>query len=175
MPVMVALGRLRQEVKQEGLRKKDPPTTLSSRRTGQSNMAIRNKVSIVLPLLLRNKVSFCLPSRLSHFWFWTPNTPWKASSPLLPDTRYTFELSRRTQVPEVFLSKVLETTLKTLRECCDTQDSVSCFSTQVCLAKFLYQWRRQNWHTEDQTCFTTSLCMPCKLTRKTWFVYFCTY
>lgn len=44
--------------------------------------------------------------------------------------QYTFELSRRTQVPEVFLSKVLETTLKTLRECCDTQDSVTCFSTQ---------------------------------------------
>lgn len=49
--------------------------------------------------------------------------------------QYTFELSRRTQVPEVFLSKVLETTLKTLRECCDTQDSVSCFSTQSPLMK----------------------------------------
>lgn len=44
--------------------------------------------------------------------------------------QYTFELSRRTHVPEVFLSKVLEPTLKTLRECCDTQDSVTCFSTQ---------------------------------------------
>ncbi|XP_029333651.1 vitamin D-binding protein [Mus caroli] len=61
---------------------------------------------------------------------------WSTSfSPLLPDTRYTFELSRRTQVPEVFLSKVLEPTLKTLRECCDTQDSVACFSTQSPLLK----------------------------------------
>ncbi|GAB1289821.1 Vitamin D-binding protein [Apodemus speciosus] len=49
--------------------------------------------------------------------------------------QYTFELSQRTQVPEVFLSKVLETTLRTLRECCDTQDSVTCFSTQSPLLK----------------------------------------
>ncbi|KAL6088811.1 hypothetical protein STEG23_014076, partial [Scotinomys teguina] len=44
--------------------------------------------------------------------------------------QYTFELSRRTRVPEVFLSKVLETTLKSLSECCDTQDSTACFNTQ---------------------------------------------
>ncbi|MCP6508245.1 hypothetical protein NL478_26115, partial [Klebsiella pneumoniae] len=44
--------------------------------------------------------------------------------------QYTFELSRRTHVAEVFLSKVLETTLKTLSECCDTQDSSACFNTK---------------------------------------------
>ncbi|KAL1789837.1 vitamin D-binding protein [Sigmodon hispidus] len=49
--------------------------------------------------------------------------------------KYVFELSRRTQVPEVFLSKVLDTTLKSLRECCDAQDSVACFSTQAPLLK----------------------------------------
>lgn len=49
--------------------------------------------------------------------------------------KYTFELSRRTQLPEVFLSKVLETTLKSLRECCETQDSAACFSTQSPLLK----------------------------------------
>ncbi|MCP6645948.1 hypothetical protein NL493_27735, partial [Klebsiella pneumoniae] len=43
--------------------------------------------------------------------------------------QYTFELSRRMHVAEVFLSKVLETTLKTLSECCDTQDSSACFNT----------------------------------------------
>nr|XP_048281022.1 vitamin D-binding protein isoform X1 [Myodes glareolus] len=49
--------------------------------------------------------------------------------------KYTFELSRRTRLPEVFLSKVLETTLKPLRECCETQDSAACFSTQSPLLK----------------------------------------
>ncbi|XP_052591298.1 vitamin D-binding protein [Peromyscus californicus insignis] len=49
--------------------------------------------------------------------------------------QYTFELSRRTRVPEVFLSKVLETTLKSLSECCDAQDSAACFSTQSPLLK----------------------------------------
>ncbi|XP_051026433.1 vitamin D-binding protein [Acomys russatus] len=50
--------------------------------------------------------------------------------------QYTFELSRRTRVPEVFLSKALGTTLRTLSECCDnTQDSVTCFSTQSPLLK----------------------------------------
>lgn len=44
--------------------------------------------------------------------------------------QYTFELSRRTHVPEVFLSKVLENTMKTLNECCDTQDSAACFNTK---------------------------------------------
>lgn len=44
--------------------------------------------------------------------------------------QYTFELTRRTQIPEVFLSKVLGSALETLRECCDTQDSAACFSIQ---------------------------------------------
>lgn len=45
--------------------------------------------------------------------------------------RYTFELSRRTHVPEVFLSKILEPTLKSLQECCDSEDSTACFKTKV--------------------------------------------
>uniref|UniRef100_A0A8C6WBM9 Vitamin D-binding protein n=1 Tax=Nannospalax galili TaxID=1026970 RepID=A0A8C6WBM9_NANGA len=49
--------------------------------------------------------------------------------------QYTFELSRRTHIPEVFLSKVLETTLKTLSECCDSQDSPACFNTKGPLLK----------------------------------------
>lgn len=44
--------------------------------------------------------------------------------------QYTFELSRRTQLPEVFISKVLEGTLKTLNECHDSKNSAVCFSTQ---------------------------------------------
>nr|XP_004665362.1 vitamin D-binding protein [Jaculus jaculus] len=41
--------------------------------------------------------------------------------------RYTFELSRRTRIPEVFLSKALESTLRSLSECCDSPDSAACF------------------------------------------------
>ncbi|KAL2780396.1 vitamin D-binding protein isoform 1 precursor, partial [Daubentonia madagascariensis] len=40
--------------------------------------------------------------------------------------QYIFELSRRTHVPEVFLSKVLERTLKNLDECCDLEDPTAC-------------------------------------------------
>ncbi|XP_005392827.1 PREDICTED: vitamin D-binding protein [Chinchilla lanigera] len=42
--------------------------------------------------------------------------------------QYTFELSRRTPIPEVFLSKILEPTLKGLNECCDSEDSSACFT-----------------------------------------------
>ncbi|CAO2639420.1 Vitamin D-binding protein [Lemmus lemmus] len=49
--------------------------------------------------------------------------------------KYTFEQSRRTGLPEVFLSKVLDTTLTSLRDCCETQDSAACFSTQSPLLK----------------------------------------
>ncbi|KAM6150241.1 vitamin D-binding protein [Erethizon dorsatum] len=42
--------------------------------------------------------------------------------------RYTFELSRRTPLPEVFLSKILEPTLKTLNKCCDSEDASTCFT-----------------------------------------------
>ncbi|ELK25534.1 Vitamin D-binding protein [Myotis davidii] len=45
--------------------------------------------------------------------------------------RYTFELSRRTDVPEVFLSKILEPTFKTLGECCDSKDPAVCFDAKV--------------------------------------------
>ncbi|XP_037685873.1 vitamin D-binding protein [Choloepus didactylus] len=44
--------------------------------------------------------------------------------------QYTFQLSRRTHIPEVFLSKILEPTLKSLGECCDSKDSASCFKTK---------------------------------------------
>lgn len=43
--------------------------------------------------------------------------------------QYTFELSRRTQIPEVFLSKILLPTLQSLGDCCHTEDSTSCFNT----------------------------------------------
>ncbi|XP_012875609.1 PREDICTED: vitamin D-binding protein [Dipodomys ordii] len=42
--------------------------------------------------------------------------------------RYTFELNKRTNIPEVFLSKILEPTLKSLSECCDLQDPSTCFN-----------------------------------------------
>ncbi|KFO22798.1 Vitamin D-binding protein [Fukomys damarensis] len=42
--------------------------------------------------------------------------------------QYTFELSRRTPVPEVFLSKILETTLRSFNECCESEDSAACFT-----------------------------------------------
>lgn len=50
--------------------------------------------------------------------------------------RYTFELSRRTHLPEVFLSKILEPTLKSLAECCDSEDSTGCMNAQVPLTSF---------------------------------------
>ncbi|XP_004871804.1 vitamin D-binding protein [Heterocephalus glaber] len=42
--------------------------------------------------------------------------------------QYTFELTRRTPIPEVFLSKIVETTLRSLNECCDWEDSAACFT-----------------------------------------------
>ncbi|XP_048220405.1 vitamin D-binding protein [Perognathus longimembris pacificus] len=42
--------------------------------------------------------------------------------------RYAFELNKRTRIPEVFLSKLLEPTLKGLRKCCDFQDPTACFN-----------------------------------------------
>lgn len=51
--------------------------------------------------------------------------------------RYTFELSRRTDVPEVFLSKILEPTFKNLEECCDSKDPAVCFNAKVQFARFL--------------------------------------
>ncbi|KAM7154859.1 vitamin D-binding protein isoform 1-T1 [Molossus nigricans] len=45
--------------------------------------------------------------------------------------RYIFELSRRTHVPEVFLSKILDPTLKSLKECCDSEDPAACFHAKV--------------------------------------------
>ena len=54
-----------------------------------------------------------------------------------PCARYTFELSRRTHLPEVFLSKILEPTLKSLAECCDSEDSTGCMNAQVHLLHFL--------------------------------------
>ncbi|XP_042840709.1 vitamin D-binding protein [Panthera tigris] len=44
--------------------------------------------------------------------------------------QYIFELSRRTPLPEVFLSKILEPTLKSLAECCESEDSAACINTQ---------------------------------------------
>lgn len=44
--------------------------------------------------------------------------------------QYTFELSRKTQIPEVFLTKILDPTLKNLGECCQSEDSASCFNTK---------------------------------------------
>ncbi|XP_053426132.1 vitamin D-binding protein [Nycticebus coucang] len=44
--------------------------------------------------------------------------------------QYTFELSRRTHVPEVFLSKALEPTLKSLGECCDQADPAACLTAK---------------------------------------------
>ncbi|KAM9237379.1 vitamin D-binding protein [Dugong dugon] len=49
--------------------------------------------------------------------------------------QFAFELSRRTRIPEVFLSKALETTLKSLGECCDSEDSTACFNTKGPLLK----------------------------------------
>lgn len=54
----------------------------------------------------------------------------------LSHTRYIFELSRRTPLPEVFLSKILEPTLKSLAECCESEDSAACINTQVLYALF---------------------------------------
>lgn len=48
---------------------------------------------------------------------------------------YTFELSRRTHIPEVFLSKILALTLQTISECCDSGDSTACFATKGSLMK----------------------------------------
>ncbi|XP_023562553.1 vitamin D-binding protein [Octodon degus] len=45
--------------------------------------------------------------------------------------QYTFELSRRTPIPEIFLSKILEPNLKSLNECCDADDSSTCFTDKV--------------------------------------------
>uniref|UniRef100_A0A5F9D2H8 Vitamin D-binding protein n=1 Tax=Oryctolagus cuniculus TaxID=9986 RepID=A0A5F9D2H8_RABIT len=44
--------------------------------------------------------------------------------------QYTFELSRKTHIPEVFLSKVLEPTLKSLSECCHSADSTACLNAK---------------------------------------------
>uniref|UniRef100_A0A2K6F7Z2 Vitamin D-binding protein n=1 Tax=Propithecus coquereli TaxID=379532 RepID=A0A2K6F7Z2_PROCO len=49
--------------------------------------------------------------------------------------QYTFELSRRTHIPEVFLSKVLEPTLKSLGECCDLEDPTACLKAKGPLLK----------------------------------------
>ncbi|XP_006896911.1 PREDICTED: vitamin D-binding protein [Elephantulus edwardii] len=49
--------------------------------------------------------------------------------------KYIFELSRRTHIPEVFLSKVLESTLKALDECCHSPDSTACFKDKGPLMK----------------------------------------
>ncbi|ELW70461.1 Vitamin D-binding protein [Tupaia chinensis] len=49
--------------------------------------------------------------------------------------QYTFQLSRRTHVPEVFLSKILEPTLKSLGECCVSEDSTACFNAKGPLLK----------------------------------------
>nr|XP_027806694.1 vitamin D-binding protein [Marmota flaviventris] len=49
--------------------------------------------------------------------------------------QYAFELSRRTHIPEVFLSKILTLTLKTLSECCDSQNPAACFVTKGSLMK----------------------------------------
>uniref|UniRef100_A0A2K6SHY5 Vitamin D-binding protein n=1 Tax=Saimiri boliviensis boliviensis TaxID=39432 RepID=A0A2K6SHY5_SAIBB len=49
--------------------------------------------------------------------------------------KYTYELSRRTHLPEVFLSKVLDPTLKRLGECCDAKDSTACFNVKGPLLK----------------------------------------
>lgn len=52
--------------------------------------------------------------------------------------RYTFELSRRTHLPEVFLSKILEPTLKSLAECCDSGDATGCMNAQVPLPTIFF-------------------------------------
>lgn len=44
--------------------------------------------------------------------------------------QYAFELSRKTHIPEVFLSKILEPTLKSLGECCLSEDSTVCFNSK---------------------------------------------
>ncbi|XP_058402328.1 vitamin D-binding protein [Diceros bicornis minor] len=44
--------------------------------------------------------------------------------------QYTFELSGRTHIPEVFLSKILEPSLKSLDECCHSEDSAACFKAK---------------------------------------------
>lgn len=62
-------------------------------------------------------------------------------SSLFSHARYTFELSRRTQIPEVFLTKILAPTLKNLGECCHSDDSASCFNTKVrSITFFLPAW-----------------------------------
>ncbi|CAH6885652.1 Gc [Phodopus roborovskii] len=49
--------------------------------------------------------------------------------------QYAFELSRRTQVPEVFFTSVLLSILKSLGRCCHAQDSSACFSTKSPILK----------------------------------------
>ncbi|XP_075399677.1 vitamin D-binding protein [Tenrec ecaudatus] len=44
--------------------------------------------------------------------------------------QYVFELSRRTHVPEVFLSKALDLTLRGLGDCCDSGDSTGCLTAK---------------------------------------------
>ncbi|XP_046511550.1 vitamin D-binding protein [Equus quagga] len=47
-----------------------------------------------------------------------------------PIDQYIFELSARTHIPEVFLSKILDSTLKNLDECCHSEDSTACFNAK---------------------------------------------
>ncbi|XP_016043845.1 vitamin D-binding protein [Erinaceus europaeus] len=49
--------------------------------------------------------------------------------------QYAYEVSRRTQLPEVFLSKILEPTLKSLDDCCHSEDSTTCFNMEAPLLK----------------------------------------
>nr|XP_015101843.1 vitamin D-binding protein [Vicugna pacos] len=42
--------------------------------------------------------------------------------------QYAFELSRKTHIPEVFLSKILEPTLRGLAECCNSGESTACLN-----------------------------------------------
>ncbi|XP_055967258.1 vitamin D-binding protein [Sorex fumeus] len=44
--------------------------------------------------------------------------------------QYAFELSRKTHIPEVFLSKILEPTLKSLGECCSSENPTACFNSK---------------------------------------------
>ncbi|XP_058153247.1 vitamin D-binding protein [Dasypus novemcinctus] len=45
--------------------------------------------------------------------------------------QYAFQLSRSSHIPEVFLSKILDPTLKSLDECCDAKDSTACFKAKA--------------------------------------------
>lgn len=61
----------------------------------------------------------------------------------LSHARYVFDLSRKNQVPEVFLSKILAPTLKSLGECCDSADSTGCFNAVVLFLHCPYQcWNK---------------------------------